>query len=446
MFGFLSERFQGIFDKLSGRGKLREHDVLEAARQIRLSLLAADVHYNVVKQFVGAVSERAVGTRILESIAPHQQFAKIVHDELVCVLGGSTAAFDFSCHPPLVVMCVGLQGSGKTTTVAKFAVYCRDRGRRPLLVPADVRRPAAIEQLQKLAGDAGLACVSSSSSDKPVRIAKHAVKRAHKEGYDTVIIDTAGRLHIDQQMMDEVREIARKVEPQRVLYVADAMTGQDAVASATAFDEALPIAGVVLTKLDGDARGGAALSIRQVTGKPILFVGLGERVKDFESFHPDRMARRILGMGDVISLVERVEQEVQRDEMEELASSMAKGRFDLDDYRKQLCMLKKLGPAESIVGMLPGFAQAAGRIDTAEVAQLLKRKEALLASMTPQERTNPKIINGSRRKRIARGSGAEVSEVNRLLKEYRLMSEAMEKLSRGGVKKLFKGLTGQLFS
>lgn len=446
MFETLTERFQSVFDKLSGHGKLRERDVLDAARQIRLSLLSADVNYQVVKQFVDAVSIRAVGASVLESITSHQQFVKIVHDELVSALGGEPPSFDFACTPPMIVMLVGLQGSGKTTAAAKFASHCRNLGRRPLLVPADVHRPAAIEQLMKLSRDEELACYPSSHNDKAIRIAKSAVKYATRESYDTVIIDTAGRLHIDEEMMREVREITRKVEPQRILYVADAMTGQDAAKSAAAFNEALSITGIILTKLDGDARGGAALSIRAVTGRPILFAGVGEKVRDFEPFHPDRMARRILGMGDVVSLVEKVEGEVSREEMEDIAISMERGKFDLEDYLKQLSMVQKLGPAEKFIGMIPGFSQMAGRVDSTEVKSMIERRQAILRSMTVSERKNPKIINGSRRKRIAQGSGTEVSEVNRLLKEFKAMQQMMDKFSKGGMKKLLGGLTGRLFS
>lgn len=446
MFGFLSERFQSIFDKLSGRGKLREEDVLEAARSIRLNLLAADVHFRVVKRFVDAVSARAVGADVLQSITPHQQFVKIVHDELVQTLGRETPAFDMAHTPPLVVMCVGLQGSGKTTTAAKLALHLRAQGRRPLLVPADVHRPAAIDQLMVLAECEGLACYPSSAKEKAVKIAKGAIKQATKEVFDTVILDTAGRLHVDDEMMREVKTIADKVQPHHILYVADAMTGQDAATSAAAFDDALAITGVVLTKLDGDARGGAALSIRDVTGKPILFAGVGEKVGDFEPFHPDRMARRILGLGDVVSLVEKVQQEVDRDEMEDMTQAMMKGRFTLEDYGKQLAMMNKLGPAEKLLGMIPGFSQAAGALDSEEVKEQMQQRRAIIQSMTVAERKNPKILNGSRRRRIAGGSGTEVAEVNRLLKEFKRMQEMMRKFSKGGMKKMLRGLTGGMFS
>ena len=446
MFANLTERFQNVFNSLSGRGKLKEEHVRTAARDIRLALLAADVHISVVKGFVDAVSERAIGHSVLDSITPHQQFIKIVSDELTKALGGETMPFDFAATPPLVVMIVGLQGSGKTTSAAKFANFCRSQGRRPMLVPADVHRPAAIDQLKHLASEEKIACFPSKVGDKAVAIAKDAVKHAKGEGYDTVIIDTAGRLHIDEEMMNEARAVAKEVEPQRILYVADAMTGQDAARSAAAFNDALPITGVVLTKCDGDARGGAALSIRAVTGQPLLFVGVGEKAADFEEFHPDRMARRVLGMGDVVSLVEAVEQEVSQDEMEKIATNMKSGQFDLEDYRSQLNMMRRMGPAEKLLGMIPGFSGLNGSIDSNQMADTLKRRRAILDSMTPQERKNPTIINGSRRKRMALGSGTEVSEVNRLLKEFKAMGQMMRKVRKGGMKKLLRGLTGGGFS
>jgi len=369
-----------------------------------------------------------------------------VSDELTRALGGETMPFDFAATPPLVVMVVGLQGSGKTTSVAKFANFCRSQGRRPLLVPADVHRPAAIDQLKHLAKEESLACFPSKVGDKAVNIARDAVRHAKNEGYDTVIIDTAGRLHIDEEMMDEARAVAKAVEPQRILYVADAMTGQDAARSAAAFNEALSITGVILTKCDGDARGGAALSIRAVTGQPLLFVGVGEKTADFEEFHPDRMARRVLGMGDVVSLVETVEQKVSGDEMDRMAENLKRGQFTLEDYRSQLNMMRRMGPAEKLLGMIPGFSAIGSSIDSNQMADTLKRRRAILDSMTRQERKNPTIINGSRRKRMALGSGTDVTEVNRLLKEFKAMSLMMRKVRKGGMKKLLRGLTGGGFS
>ncbi len=447
MFGFLTERFQKVFDGIAGRGVLREADVAEAARQIRLNLLSADVHFRVVKEFVDAVAARAVGCCVLASITPHQQFVKVVHDELTRTLGGTAVPLDLAHRPPLIILMVGLQGSGKTTTAAKLAQWCRKaEGRMPLLVPVDVQRPAAIEQLQTLARDVGIACYPTELGGKPAKIAAQAVKQALRDGFDTVIIDTAGRLHIDEEMMRDVREIAGKVEPQHILYVADAMTGQDAAASAAAFNAALAISGVILTKLDGDARGGAALSIRAVTGKPILFVGVGEKTADFEPFHPERLARRILGMGDVVALVEHVEQAIDRREMEDMASAVSKGRLTLDEFLKQMEMVERLGPAERMLGMIPGFSHLEGKIDPGELKKGMQQKKAIIRSMTREERTDPRVLNGSRRRRIATGSGTQVADVNRLMKEFGQLEEMMKRFSKGGLKKLMRGLTGGLFS
>ncbi len=443
----LREAFEKTFDRISGRGKLREADVQEAAREIKLALLGADVHFGVVKDFVDRVAAEAVGQHVLDSITPVQQFIKIVHDELVRVLGGEPVAFDFACAPPLVCMLVGLQGSGKTTTAARFALRCKRDGRRPYLVPADVHRPAAVDQLKALAAQAGVDCWPTEAGDKAVKVVKAAMKHAEKIGYDTIIIDTAGRLHIDEAMMDEVRHIAKQAEPQRILYVADSMTGQDAVRSAKAFDEALPITGVVLTKLDGDARGGAALSIRAVTGKPIVFCGMGERLDDLEPFFPDRMAGRILGRGDVVSLVEQVASNVEADEAEELGRRVLSSRFTMEDFLTQMKMLKKLGPLDKIMGLMPGMGKLTKDIDPAEMQKEMKRKEAIVLSMTREERVTPRILNGSRRSRIARGAGVSVSEINRFMKEFSAMEQMMKRFAGGGfAKNLLKGLTSRAFS
>ncbi|MBN1282704.1 MAG: signal recognition particle protein [Proteobacteria bacterium] len=447
MLGALRDAFSTTFRKLSGRGRLSEADVRDASREIRLALLAADVHFGVVKEFVDAVAAQAVGGKVLDSITPAQQFAKVVHDELVRVLGGEPVPFDFACAPPLVALIVGLQGSGKTTAAARFALWCRRRGRRPLLVPADVQRPAAIEQLAQLAARAEVECWRTERGQRATKAVKSALRHAEKIGHDTVIIDTAGRLHVDEEMMREVRDIAKEASPQRVLYVADAMTGQDAVRSARAFDEALSITGVVLTKLDGDARGGAALSVRHVTGRPILFAGVGEGLGDLEPFHPQRMAGRILGMGDVVSLVEKVAAEVREDEADGLGRAFASGRFTMEDFLSQMKMLRRMGPLEKVLGMMPGMAGIARGMDSAQMEGAMRRKEAIVLSMTAAERANPRILNGSRRKRIAQGSGQKVQEVNRFLKEFDTMEKMMKQLSRGKTgAALLKGLTSRAFS
>jgi signal recognition particle subunit SRP54 len=446
MLAGIRDSFQKTFDKISGKGKIGRQDVEDAAREIKLALLSADVHYSVVKDFVDGVAAKAVGEKVLHSITPLQQFTKIVHDELVRVLGGCHEPFDFACKPPLVVMFVGLQGSGKTTSAARFAKICKNLGRRPYLVPADVHRPAAIEQLKILAGDAEVDVWPTCAGDRATSVAKKAVKHAAEFGYDTIIIDTAGRLHIDSEMMNEVKDIAKKVGPQRILYVADAMTGQDAIKSARAFNEEMEITGVVLTKLDGDARGGAALSVRAVTGKPIIFAGTGERMDDLEPFHPERMAGRILGRGDVVGLVEKVASEVKEEEAKRMHETMVKGSFNFEDYLNQLKMVKRMGPLDRMMGMLPGVEKVAKGINTDDLARELLRKEAMIQSMTIEERKNPKILNGSRRKRIAAGAGVAVSDLNRFVKEYDMFAGFMKKISKGGLGNLFKGLTPQMFS
>ncbi|MFH0799845.1 MAG: signal recognition particle protein [Pseudomonadota bacterium] len=446
MFQSLQDTFRKTFDRLAGRGKLTESDVKAASREIKLALLAADVHYGVVKDFVDAVAARAVGREVLESITPAQQYTKIVYDELVRVLGAESAAFDFACEPPLIVLIVGLQGSGKTTSAAKFALHCKKAGRRPFLVPADVHRPAAIDQLMTLAKEANVDCWPTEKASGAVDAAKAALAHAKKIGYDTIIIDTAGRLHVDREMMEEAIAISGEVKPKRILYVADAMTGQDAVKSAKAFDEALAITGIVLAKMDGDARGGAAFSVKSVTGKPIIFVGSGERLDDLETFHPERMASRILGLGDVISLAQRVAESVEG-EGEEMGRAMSSGRFTLDDFIKQIRMMRKLGPMDRILGLIPGMGGITKDLNPEDLEREMRRKEAIICSMTREEKSNPRVLNGSRRKRIAMGAGRTVSDVNRFLKEFETMGKMMKKFSgRGALRGLFKGLTKQTFS
>jgi len=443
----LRQSFEKTITRLSGKGRLTVADVAEASREIKLALLGADVHYGVVKDFVDAVAKRAVGEEVLRSITPAQQFTKIVHDELVRVLGGETAQFDYASAQPLIVMVVGLQGSGKTTTAARLALRFKRDGRRPYLVPADVHRPAAIEQLRVLAEKAGVDCWPAEKGSKAVKVVKSALKQAEKIGYDTIVIDTAGRLHVDEEMMEEVRDIEKRARPQRVLYVADSMTGQDAVKSARAFDESLPITGIVLTKIDGDARGGAALSVRHVTGKPIVFVGTGEKLDDLEPFHPDRMAGRILGKGDVVSLVEKVAVSVEASEACEMGEAIRKGQFTMEEFLKQMRMIRKLGPLDKILGLMPGMGGMMERLDSVDVDGELRRKEAIVSSMTREERKKPKILNGSRRNRIAAGAGVKVSDINRFMKEFEAMERMMRRIGRGGLPRgLLKGLTGQPFS
>ncbi|HZE89385.1 MAG TPA: signal recognition particle protein [Verrucomicrobiae bacterium] len=432
----LTQRFQGVLKTLRGHGRLTETNMQEGLREIRLALLEADVHVKVAREFVERVRTKALGAAVLESLSPDQHLVKILNEELTSLLGEGTATLKVSGNPPNVILMVGLQGSGKTSTAAKLALHLRKQGRAPLLVPADVYRPAAIEQLVTLARKVGVHCLEVNATADPRDIAREGARYAKTTGYDPVIVDTAGRLHIDDGMMAEIRSIAEILSPREILYVADSMTGQDAVTSAAAFAAALPLTGIVLTKLDGDARGGAALSIKAVTGVPIKFAGTGEKVEDLEVFHPERMASRIVGMGDVLSLIEKVEAVVDRDEAEQSARSMATGEFSLEDLRDQLRRMKKLGPLSSLLGMLPG-APAIGNMPVDDGA--MNETQAILDSMTIPERKRPDIIDGSRRKRIARGSGTSVQAVNRLLRQYgqmrKMMKQAVRQASRKGARK-----------
>jgi signal recognition particle subunit SRP54 len=428
MFEALTQRLEAIFDRLRGAGRLTEDNVQEALREIRVALLEADVHFKVVRTFVERVRERAVGQEVLKSLTPGQQVVKLVHDELVELLGGSAHRLAMAPRPPTVVMVLGLQGSGKTTTVAKLGRHFQREGFRPLLVAADVYRPAAIEQLRVLGGQLGLP-VHGAEGRPPVEIAREAVAAAAAQGWTPVLLDTAGRLHIDEGMVEELRVLRREVKPHHVLLVVDAMSGQDAVTMAQRFHDAVGYDGIVLTKLDGDARGGAALSIRAVTGKPIVFCGVGERVDALEPFHPDRMASRILGMGDVLSLVERAQAAVDAEKAQALAQKIRADSFTLEDFAEQLRQLKQMGPLDQIMEMVPFFKGAkldAGELDAE--ARDLRRFEAIIGSMTPEERRNPTIINGERRARIARGSGTTVQDVNRLLKQYAQLRKMMRDL------------------
>lgn len=439
-FEGLSEKLNATFKHLRGKGRLSEEDIKLAMREVRLALLEADVSYKVVKDFVKTVSERAVGAEVLDSLTPAQQVIKIVSEELTALMGGANAKLTFASKPPTVVMMVGLQGAGKTTNVAKLAGYFRKQGHRPLLTACDVYRPAAITQLQVVGKQLNIPVFEMGQID-PVQIAQEAVKYAGDHGNDMVFLDTAGRLHIDEALMDELKRIKAAVKPTEILLVVDAMTGQDAVNAATAFDEALGIDGVVLTKLDGDARGGAALSIKALTGKPIKFAGIGEKLDQIEPFHPDRMASRILGMGDVLTLIEKAEQNLDQKKAEEMAERLRQNRFTLTDYYDQLQQIKGMGSLQDIAGMIPGMdAKALSGANVDEKA--MGRIEAIIQSMTPGERDNPAILNSSRKKRIAAGAGTSVVEINKLLKQFELMqqlvrqmsgnSKAMKRMKRGG--------------
>lgn len=430
MFESLGDRLQSVFDNLQRRGKLTEADVDQAMREVRLALLEADVNYKVVKDFVKRVRERAVGQEVMSSLTPGQQVVKIVHDELVTTLG-EPGRLELGLQSPAVIMLVGLQGAGKTTMVGKMALHMRKQGRRPLMVAADVYRPAAIEQLETLGRQIDIPVYSEGSDANPVKVARNAVREAARTGATTVLIDTAGRLNIDEMMMDEIKSIKAEVDPIETLLVADAMTGQQAVRVATDFNEAVDISGLIMTKVDGDARGGAAISMREVTGVPIKFLGTGEKLKDIEVYHPDRLANRILGMGDVMTLIERAQEEMDQEEAERASRRMMEGEFDLDDFLKQMQQVKRMGPLGQIMEMIPGMGQMTKDVDLSGAEDDLKRIEAIIQSMTLEERRHPKIIKASRKRRIAAGSGTTVQEVNTLLRQFRDMQRMMKKL-RGG--------------
>ena len=431
MFDTLSDRLQGIFGSLRGRGKLSEEDIDAAMREIRLALLEADVNFKVVKEFVAHVKERALGVEVMESVTPAQQVVKIVNDELTTLMGAGDSRLAFSGHPPTIVLMAGLQGSGKTTACAKLARLLKKDGKRPVLIAADVYRPAAIDQLQTLAERVGVPVYAPGAHLDPVDIARDGVGFAREKG-DVAIIDTAGRLHVDEELMDELARIRSTVRPHNILLVVDAMTGQDAVTAAQRFKERVDIDGVVLTKLDGDARGGAALSVHAVTGKPIKFVSSGEKLDDFDTFHPDRMASRILGMGDVLTLVEKAQEDVDTREAARLEERLRKAEFTFEDFLEQLKQIRKMGSLSSIIGMLPGVPGMKQLKNVPVDDGQLDRIEAMIFSMTPQERRNPELVDGGRRQRIARGSGASVQEVNALLKQFREMRKLLRQMSSGG--------------
>ena len=435
MFEALTQRLEAIFDRLRGAGRLSEENIQEALREVRVALLEADVNFKVVRSFVERVREKAVGHEVLQSLTPGQQVVKIVHGELIDLLGGAAHRLTMAPRPPTVIMVLGLQGSGKTTSVAKLGRHFQREGFRPLLVAADVYRPAAIQQLRVLGGELGLP-VHGAEGQSPVEIAREALDQAAANGWNPVLLDTAGRLHIDEAMIEELKVLRREVKPHHVLLVVDAMTGQDAVTMAQRFNQDVGYDGIVLTKLDGDARGGAALSIRTVTGKPIVFCGVGERVDALEPFHPDRMASRILGMGDVLSLVEKAQATVDASKAEELAQKIRENSFTLEDFAEQLRQLRKMGPLDQVLDMVPFFKGAKlGRPEIDAESKDLGRFEAIIGSMTPGERQTPAIINGERRTRIARGSGTSVQDVNRLLKQYAQLRKVMKDM---------KGMSGRL--
>ena len=439
-FEGLTAKLNAAFKKLRGKGRLSESDIKEAMREIRLALLEADVSYKVVKDFVKSVSERCSGQDVMESLTPAQMIVKIVNEELIRLMGSENQRISISPKPPTVVMLVGLQGAGKTTNGAKLAGLFKKQGKRPLLVACDIYRPAAIKQLEVVGGQLGIP-VFQMGQENPVKIAKAAVRHAQQHGNDMVFLDTAGRLHVDEALMNELKSIKAEVQPNEILLVVDAMTGQDAVNAAQSFNEWLDIDGVMLTKLDGDARGGAALSVKAVTGKPIKFIGTGEKLDMIEPFHPDRMAQRILGMGDVLSFIERAEQSIDQEKAKKLEEKLKKNRFTLTDYYEQLLQLKNMGSLEQLAGMMPG--QLGKQMANAEIdPKMMAHTEAIILSMTPYERENPAVLGASRKRRIAAGCGLEVVDVNRLLKQFELMQDMIKQMNRGKMPKGMGGMGG----
>jgi len=440
MFDNLSDKLNTVFKKLKGHGKLSEKNIMDGLKEVRMALLEADVHYKVVKQFVADIKDRALGQEVMDSLTPGQQVVKIVNDELTALMGGQHQDLTLTGSRPISIMLVGLQGSGKTTTAGKLSVYLRKNGRSPYLVPADVYRPAAIDQLKKLGTQLQVPVFSSSTDMDPVDICQQARVAAQQEGCDTLLLDTAGRLHIDETLMGELRNIKKTVAPSDILLVADAMTGQDAVNIAKSFDEELNIGGIVLTKMDGDARGGAAISIKSVTSKPIKFIGVGEKLSELEAFHPERMASRILGMGDVLTMIEKAQSVMDEKKAAELEKKLRKSQFTLEDFRDQMVQIRKMGSLSDLVNMIPGM----GKVKQLKNLQVDDREfiriEAIINSMTPHERRQHTVINGSRRKRIAKGSGTRVQDVNKLLKSYAQILKMMKKINKGGMRGLGRGM------
>ncbi len=447
MFANLTERLTNTLRSVTGQAKLTEDNIKDTLREVRMALLEADVALPVVKAFVGAVKERAVGQEVARSLSPGQVFVKIVNEELVKVMGEANAELDLAAQPPAVVMMAGLQGAGKTTSVGKLARFLKERKKKKVLVvSADVYRPAAIRQLEMLAGEVQVDFFPSSADQKPVDIANAAIAHARVQHHDVVILDTAGRLAVDEEMMAEIKHLNDAVKPVETLFVVDSMTGQDAANTAKAFNEVLPLTGVILTKTDGDARGGAALSVRHITGKPIKFLGVGEKSDALEPFHPDRVASRILGMGDVLSLIEEAERKIDKSKAEKLAKKVTKGKgFDLEDFREQIQQMNNMGGMMSMMEKLPGMGQLAQAAQSAQAEKGMQQFAVIISSMTPKERRNPDIIAGSRKRRIAAGSGTSIQDINRLLKQHKQMAKMMKKFgSKSGMAKLARGMKGMM--
>lgn len=447
MFEALTDKITGVLNKISGRAKISEENIDEALKEVRLSLLDADVNFRVAREFLTVVKEKALGVEVTKSVTPGQQFVKIVHDELVALMGEQAAPLAID-KKPSIIMVVGLQGSGKTTTLGKLAAHLRDKhNRKPYLVPADVYRPAAIDQLKILASNINIPAYPSTIQMDPVDIAKDAVEKAKTGGHDVLLIDTAGRLHIDEQLMQELSRMKAAVNPSEILFVADAMTGQEAVNQAKKFDELLSCTGFILTKMDGDARGGAALSIKAVTGKPLKFIGTGEKLDALEVFHPDRIASRILGMGDVLTLVEKAQEQIEKDEAEAMLKKLEEDKFTLDDFLQQMERMMKMGPMGDVLALLPGigsqFKDLVRGEGAATLDKQLRRFRAIVQSMTPQERKKPAIIDVSRKKRIAKGSGTAMEEVNGILEQYNMMRRMMKQIGKMGLGWLFKMMMGK---
>ena len=446
MFENLTERLSRTLKNVSGRGRLTDDNIKDTLREVRMALLEADVALPVVREFVKRVKERAVGTEVSKSLTPGQEFIKIVQSELEAEMGEGNEALDLSCQPPAVILMAGLQGAGKTTSVGKLGKLLKERDKKKVLVvSADVYRPAAIKQLETLATDVGVDFFPSNVEQKPLAIVKAALEHGKTKFYDVVIVDTAGRLHVDEEMMGEIKDIHQALNPVETLFVVDAMTGQDAANTAKAFNDALPLTGVILTKVDGDARGGAALSVRHITGKPIKFLGVGEKTDALEPFHPDRVASRILGMGDVLSLIEDLERNVDKKEAEKLAKKFKdKKGFDLEDFRSQLQQMKNMGGMMGMLDKLPGMSQLPGDMKDKVDDKIFMQMEAIINSMTKGERARPELIKGSRKKRIAAGSGTQVQDVNRLLKQFTQMQKMMKKMQKGGMKNMMRQMKGMM--